>query len=249
MSKKASKNTNRTATFKKKWLPVIAGLGSMLAILALFNSQMIASSYIGLTYKPVDSSTQDVAVANYEIDEDAPAKILINNIEVDAPVDFNQQEINETSFQESLRNGVVHYPFTAKPGETGNSVIFGHSSGQVWAPGNYKFIFSKLEHLEPGNKIFVDYMGVRYEYEINGKKVVPPTDVSVLRPTSDNILTLITCYPVGSNAKRLIVTAKQINPIPKQAEPENTSEQAKMPSSNLPGNSRSTWQTIKSIFN
>lgn len=249
MSKKASKTTNRKTDFRKKWLPVIAGLSSMMIILALFNSQMIASSYIGLTYQPVDSSVQDTATAEDTIDENAPAQIHINNIEVTAPIDFNQQEINEASFQESLRNGVVHYPFTAKPGQPGNSVIFGHSSGQIWAPGNYKFIFSKLEHLEPGNKIFIDYKGIRYEYEISAKKIVPPTDVSVLQPTSDNSLTLITCYPVGSNAKRLIITAKQISPNPNQTQTKETPDQDKTPSGNLPGNSRSTWQTIKSIFN
>lgn len=249
MAKKDTKKTEKKGNFRKKGLPVIVGIGTMLIILALLNSQFIVSKFINVNYKPVDATPLNEETSSQDIDPSAPPKIIINSLEVTAPIDFNQQSVDETNFQLSLRNGVVHYPFTAKPGEAGNVVIFGHSSGQVWAPGDYKFIFSKLEHLTDEDIIFIEYQGTRYEYKVTDANIVPPTDVSVLRPTNDNTLTLITCYPVGSNAKRLIISAKQINPNPDKNKNKKQNEQViNQPTGDLPGDSKSTWQTIKSIF-
>lgn len=242
MSTKASEKFKRS----KAWLPALSGISTMLFVLILLNSQFIASRYITITKKPIDASAKD-SQEESSSNESKDPKITINSIEIEAPIDFNQSRINEDSFQESLKNGVVHYPFTAKPGERGNVVIFGHSSGQIWAPGNYKFIFSRLEQLKKDDKVFISYQGVKYIYKIDSTTIVAPTDVSVLQPTNDNTLTLITCHPVGSNAERLIVRAKQISPDPNQAnqnyEPVNSYE------GSLPGNSRSTWESLKLLFN
>ena len=51
-------------------------------------------------------------------------------------------------------------------------------------------------------------------------RIVLPEDVSVLQPTEEPALTLVTCYPfyfVGSAPKRFIVRAQRI-PEPKQPE-------------------------------
>ncbi len=53
--------------------------------------------------------------------------------------------------------------------------------------------------------------GKIYRYEVTGKQVVQPTDVSVVRPTNDSRLTLITCYPtyfIGPAPERLVVFTK-----------------------------------------
>lgn len=201
----------------KHLLPPVLGLTIMLAVLGLFNSQWLAAQIFKRTYKPpAEVAVQDTTLANTPVaDPNAPAKIIINGINVEAPVIYDQDSVNEAAFQLALRNGVVHYPGTAEPGKVGNVVIFGHSSGQVWAPGNYKFVFMHLDRLNAGDKIFLEYQGTRYEYEVTGKSVVAPTQLSVLdQPDSDRVLTLITCTPVGSNKNRLIISAKQVAPQP-----------------------------------
>lgn len=116
----------------------------------------------------------------------------------------------EQEIQEALQDGVVHYPGTPFPGETGNIVITGHSSYFLWDPGRFKDVFALLHDVRIGDKIFVYYGQDQYIYEVYDTKVVMPTEVDVLMQDGGDKLTLITCTPVGTNLKRLIVFAKPI---------------------------------------
>ena len=114
----------------------------------------------------------------------------------------------EKDIQQALQNGVVHYPGTAQPGENGNVVITGHSSYFLWDPGRFKDVFALLHEVDIGDTIVVYYNQKKYLYKVYDKKVVLPEQVDVLTQGGDNRLTLITCTPVGTNLKRLIVLAK-----------------------------------------
>jgi sortase A len=49
---------------------------------------------------------------------------------------------------------------------------------------------------------------------VDRTQVVEPDDVKVLRPTADDVLTLVTCYPfyfVGPAPKRFIVRAHRVD--------------------------------------
>lgn len=234
-------------SLRKHVLPPLTGLAVMFAVLALFNSQIIASQVYALTYKaPVSTN---VPVESAPVDPNAPPTLTIGDIGVHAPVIYGEKSISETNFQKALQSGVVHYPNTATPGQPGNAVIFGHSSGQVWAPGNYKFVFTHLDKLSLGKRIFLEYKGVRYIYRVTNMKVVAPTDVSVLaQDPSKHTLTLITCTPVGTNKNRLIVTAEQVVPVPTSA----SAAENKQPITELeqlPGTKNpSLWESIRNQF-
>lgn len=120
----------------------------------------------------------------------------------------------EKDIQESLMQGVVHYPGTARPGQAGNFFITGHSSYYAWAPGKYKSIFAKLGHLQVGDEYFVYYGGDKHRYVVTEKKEVKPDNVDVLdQPLSQRISTLMTCTPVGTTLRRLILVAQEIDSI------------------------------------
>lgn len=238
-------------TFRTRILPPLAGLLSTVAVLGLLNSQHISSQINAWTYTPEPAEkvlTEDKKSQAKQPDPSAPSSITINRINVQAPVIYGLQSVEEWVFQKALEDGVVHYPNTARPGEPGNAVVFGHSSGQVWAPGAYKSVFAHLDKLQRGDKIFLDYQGIRYVYEVSGSSIVPPTEISVLNPTPDPTLTLITCTPVGTNTNRLIVTAKQISPLPSEREASPTHSPS-APMQTLPSNTPSFLKTIQSIFN
>ncbi|MBI5754366.1 class D sortase [Candidatus Peregrinibacteria bacterium] len=116
----------------------------------------------------------------------------------------------EKQMQEALKDGVVHYPGTSLPGQTGNVVITGHSSYFPWDPGRFKDVFALLHDVVQGDRIVIYFNQDKYLYEVNDIKIILPDDISVLKQTPDNRITLITCTPVGTNLKRLIVTAKLI---------------------------------------
>jgi sortase A len=128
---------------------------------------------------------------------------------------YGLSSISEDAVQDSLEDGVVHYASSPEPGEIGNSVIVGHSSNNILNSGKYKFAFVLLRRLEKDDTFFIHKDGIRYTYKIYDKKIVPPTDVSVLGPADrTNSMTLITCDPPGTSVNRLIIVAEQISPDP-----------------------------------
>lgn len=116
----------------------------------------------------------------------------------------------EKDIQGALRSGVVHYPGTALPGEEGNVVVTGHSSYYAWDPGRFKDVFALLHDVHENDKVVIYYNQKKYIYQIVERKVVMPKDIDVLKPTNQEQITLITCTPIGTNLKRLVLVGKLI---------------------------------------
>lgn len=135
------------------------------------------------------------------------SRLIIPNIKVDAPIIWN---VAEDKIIAELQNGVVQYQGTALPGQLGNIFITGHSSYYLWAKGSYKDVFALLNKLSAGDKIYIQYKGATFTYIVRNQKVVEPNDLTVLAPTGENILSLMTCVPIGTSLSRLIITAEQV---------------------------------------
>ena len=138
--------------------------------------------------------------------------LKIEKLGIDTPIVIDVNGNNEEEYNKSLENGVAHMQGTAKPGEDGNIVIFGHSSQSPKYLGSYGEIFAGLDNLENGDEIkIVDNNEKEIIYKVSAKDIVLPSDISVLDQNNKNRLTLLTCWPVGSNEKRLVVTANKSN--------------------------------------
>lgn len=127
----------------------------------------------------------------------------------DSPVD-------EDTMQQNLKYGVVHYLGTTKPGERaengeGNIFISGHSSYYWWDDGKYKTTFANLDQMEIGDEIAIGYDNKAYIYRVFETLVVQPEDTWVVAQDTDKpILSLMTCVPVGTNLRRLVVRSELI---------------------------------------
>jgi sortase A len=111
----------------------------------------------------------------------------------------------EGTNHKALRLGPGHLKGTPVPGESGNSVISAHRDT----------FFRNIYELKNGDDIQVRRDGHTYTFEVTGKKIVVPNDLSVLKKTKDTRLTLITCYPIyyiGPAPKRLVVFSKLVDP-------------------------------------
>lgn len=118
----------------------------------------------------------------------------------------------EDQIQNGLQEGVVHYPGTAKPGQYGNVFITGHSSYYPWDPGQFKDVFALLGQLDIGDEFIVYYSQIQYTYRIYDKFEVQPSNVEVLaQPKDKKEATLMTCTPVGTALRRLIIKAEQVS--------------------------------------
>jgi len=134
----------------------------------------------------------------------------IPKLSIEAPIVADVPGDDKDTYFKALEGGVAHFQGTKKPGEGGLIFIFGHSSFFPWAAGNYKEIFINLEKIEKNDEVSVWYNKKEYKYKVSETKVVSPEDISVLNPTSDEQLVLMTCVPPGTKEKRLIVIAKPI---------------------------------------
>jgi sortase A len=83
----------------------------------------------------------------------------------------------------------------------GNGAIAGHRT-------TYGRPFHNLDLLKPGDDVILTTPIGSCTYEVVKQPfIVAPTDLSVVAPTPDALLTLTTCHPKGSAAKRLVVQA------------------------------------------
>ena len=100
----------------------------------------------------------------------------------------------------TLRLGAGHVPGTVLPGETGNAGIAAHRDTY----------FRKLANIRTGDAIQFQTVDGVVKYRVLSTKIVMPSATEVLRPGSEDMLTLVTCYPfsyIGAAPKRFIVQA------------------------------------------
>ena len=155
-------------------------------------------------------------VGGYDPDAPGDAKPLvlihIQKMGVTAPMVWTQS-VDEKVMLADLEGGLGHYYNTAAPGQNGNMVISGHSSNYIWKKGNYNHIFEKLNDLENGDEIVVRIIQqngrtIAYHYVVSEKYVTAPDDERIFADTPNSTMTLSTCWPLGTNLKRLIVKAE-----------------------------------------
>lgn len=119
---------------------------------------------------------------------------------------------------DDLNKSLIHYAGTALPGQLGSPVIFGHSVlRQFYNPSEknldrYDSIFSKIMTMKNGDRIFIDYDGIRYTYEVKDKAEVHPEDLFILEQRySNRELKLITCVPEGTSLRRGVIIAQLVD--------------------------------------
>ncbi len=160
------------------------------------------------------SSTPIILTGTATASADTPPNVTVPKINVQIPIDFTLNTYDENVIENDLKSGVIHYPNTVLPGQNGNAAYFGHSSGNIFNNGKYKFAFTLLHNLTTGDLFYITYNGKTYAYRVFDREVVPPTDVGVINDTRGKQATaeLITCDPPGISTNRLVVWGEQISP-------------------------------------
>lgn len=243
--------TRRKLQKKDHLKSLLFGLGMGAVVLLIFLFGFFNERFLA----PFITPSRSVSATPIIIDPNSTAvgpesKIVIPKINVEIPVDYDEPTINEAAIQRALERGVVHYPTTSNPGEIGNGVIFGHSANNILNKGKYKFAFVLLKRLENGDTFYIQKNGKRYVYKVFDKKIVAPSEVSVLYPSFPDkpaTFTLITCDPPGTSLNRLVVTAEQISPAP-STNVASTAKTVQNQPAELAGNSITLWQRIKNWF-
>jgi|SRR5579863_10409997 len=166
-------------------------------LLLLYVSSQYWQIYSAQRELALDWQQQNAEPANIVgSDGDPLVRLTIAKIKLDAV-------IVEGTSRRSLKLGPGHMEASAFPGYSGNSVIVAHRDT----------FFRHLDELQKGDEIYLRRQGRVYRFEVTGRRVVEPADLSPLRQSASAQLTLITCYPthyVGPAPKRLVVVARLI---------------------------------------
>ncbi len=99
------------------------------------------------------------------------------------------------------------------PGETGNVVMSGHNNilGSV---------FRELDQLKRGDTLEVFAGGTEYAYAVDEVLILPEKHASdqqrkanakYIQETTDDRLTLVSCWPRDDNTHRIVVIAKPVD--------------------------------------
>jgi sortase A len=113
--------------------------------------------------------------------------------------------VREGIDRNTLQLAIGHIPATALPGQAGNVGVAGHRDT----------FFRGLKDLKTKDEIQFSTPSGDFKYVVESLMIVEPDNVAVLAPSSENVLTLVTCYPfsyVGTAPKRFIVRARQVSP-------------------------------------
>lgn len=132
------------------------------------------------------------------------ARIKIPDIQVDLPIYHGTSD-------EVLLRGVGHIASTALPvgGVDTHAVLTGHR-GLASAE-----LFTHLDQLEIGDAFTLEVFGEVLTYGVVETLVVEPDETETLYPQRGrDLVTLVTCTPLGINSHRILVTAERVLPTP-----------------------------------
>ncbi|MDB5167531.1 MAG: sortase family protein [Candidatus Saccharibacteria bacterium] len=230
----------------RHFVPITAAVLVVLIFAFLQYNQLLIGTVMAYV-SPGNIDPQNIVIdPSSNVSVPADPLLIIPKINVDVPVlydvgnDYNSQ-------MAAMAKGVAQFAIpgaSSHPGQVGNTVLAGHSSNDLLDGGDYKFIFAQLDKLEVGDSIYVNYQSIRYTYTVTKKQVVEPTDVSALvYQTTQPVLTLLTCTPVGTALHRLLITAQQVSPDPtaSTAAPTTSTNQA---TTEIPGSSPTLFERL-----
>lgn len=176
---------------------------------ALSNKLTLAAANTRAAVAGASVEYNDLSGNAVAIDQNRNGQLDIPSLNISVPVIWTQDVKN---FDNDLKNGVVHYPGTALPGQVGVSYISGHSSNYAWAGGSYNKIFSTLGDLKQYDSFTItayDTTGnkVIFHYIVTASKTFAANDQSQFTSQGKPQVALSTCWPVGTVSKRLVVFA------------------------------------------
>ena len=146
-------------------------------------------------------------------------RIIVPSLWLDVPIITNENmapvDFAKADFDKELDQWIVKYPTTPEPWEEWNTLLFGHTSYVVWKTNPYGTIFKDLPKLKDSTLIQILRKGDLYEYKVIDLFIVPPKQVNAQYMTYQNAggsyITLMWCYPLGTDNKRIMVVAKLID--------------------------------------
>lgn len=142
-----------------------------------------------------------------------PVRIEISAINLDATI-ANPVKTDVATLDEALLDSAVRFPTSAKLGEHGNLIVFGHSSYLPVVNNEAFKIFNQIQDLKKGDRITVYGKDTAYVYEVDTVSQEDANSAAIPLTVSEPTLTLATCDSFGKKSDRFVVVAKLVGSHP-----------------------------------
>ncbi|MFZ2886316.1 MAG: sortase [Minisyncoccia bacterium] len=138
-----------------------------------------------------------------------PDRIIIQEIGLDLKVS-NPETRSLEMLDAVLKNGPARYVDSARLGEKGNVLIFGHSSHLPVVHNQMYKAFNKIPELESGAIIAVQGGGKEFVYRVSSIKQVNAEEGIIDLSRTSEKLTIVTCDTLTSKSSRFVLEAELI---------------------------------------
>ena len=203
----------RAALKKRSFFAVASGI-FVLSVVMLGTYDLLPEAKLAVA-TPVtipESAVSAAVVSAVPVAED-PMRIEIPAINLTVAI-RNPVTTDIAMLDKELLSGAVRYPTSAKLGETGNVVLFGHSS-YLPVVGNQAYkAFNDIQKLVPGDAVTVYSSGTAYTYRVRSMTKEDATDAGIDLAVTGRVLTLATCNSFGVKSDRFVVTADFVESHP-----------------------------------
>lgn len=135
-----------------------------------------------------------------------PINIEIAKIGLAATV-ANPTTTTVAVLDQELLSGAVRYPTSAKLGEIGAMVLFGHSSYLPVVNNRAYKTFNGIQKLVAGDIVIVSSSNTAYTYRVRNVAKRSADNAGIELTTTDRVLILSTCDSFGTKSDRFVVTA------------------------------------------
>ena len=181
---------------------VFLGSVSVLVRLDLLPSSSVSSNAKAMENK---ESTVGVTIAVQDIPE-LPTKIVIPVINLSSDI-ANPTTTDAEILDQELLSGAVRYPTSAKLGEIGNVVLFGHSSYLPIVNNQAYKTFNGIQKLTEGDTVIVYSSDTAYTYRVKSVTKESINDATITLSVTEKVLTLSTCDSFNAKTDRFVVVA------------------------------------------
>ena len=134
-------------------------------------------------------------------------RIVIPSIHADLPIYHGTSDA-------TLAEGIGHLEGSSLPvGGSGTHAVLAGHRGLASST-----LFTDLDQVRDGDTFTIYVFGETLTYRISSIKVVDPDQTKTLNPVpGKDLVTLVTCTPIGVNSQRILVTGERVTPTPVSA--------------------------------
>lgn len=167
---------------------------------------------ITVTLPPLSNESAEAQIPSDKVitAKDPRFALVIPKIGVNVKIIPDVDPFDAKVYQKALSQGVAHAVGTSTPSEGKNTVLFAHSTDNFYNANKYNAVFYLLGKLKVGDGVFVVEDGKIYEYAVVENSVVEPEEIGYMEQDTDDVVTLITCWPAGATLKRRVVVAGRV---------------------------------------